>query len=82
MNLQGETMKIDLHIHSDLSDGDLNPIAAIDKAYREGCKIISITDHETILGYNTYKAYAEMLGIQLLMFMRGKWIMVQQVLLL
>lgn len=41
---------IDLHTHSCYSDGEYTPNDLILKAKKEGIKIISITDHDTVLG--------------------------------
>ncbi len=38
--------KIDLHIHTNLSDGSISSDEVIKKAYAEGCKLIAITDHD------------------------------------
>ena len=44
-------MKIDLHIHTNISDGVLSPKEVIDEAWKNGVSVISITDHDTIDGY-------------------------------
>ena len=43
---------IDLHIHSNLSDGELSPKEIIDKAVNNGVNVIAIADHDTTLAYN------------------------------
>ena len=43
--------KIDLHIHSNISDGVLTPFEIIDKAVKKNVETISITDHDTIDAY-------------------------------
>lgn len=43
---------IDLHIHTNLSDGALSPKEIIDEAYKNGVSIIAIADHDTIDAYN------------------------------
>ncbi len=43
---------IDLHIHSNLSDGELSPKEIIDKAVNNGVSVIAIADHDTTLAYN------------------------------
>ena len=45
-------MKMDLHIHTNCSDGDLSPFEIIDIAKINGVNTISITDHDTIEAYN------------------------------
>lgn len=49
-----DTMKrlIDLHIHSNLSDGELSPKEIIDRAINNGVSVIAIADHDTTLAYN------------------------------
>ena len=42
---------IDLHIHTNLSDGAFSPKEIIDEAQRNGVGIISIADHDTIEAY-------------------------------
>ena len=43
---------IDLHIHSNLSDGELTPREIIDRAVNNGVSVIAIADHDTIESYN------------------------------
>jgi len=45
-------MKIDLHIHSNYSDGVLSVFQIIDEAVKNKVQIISITDHDSIKGYS------------------------------
>jgi len=40
--------KIDLHIHSSLSDGSLSAEEIVKRAHSNNCQIISITDHDDI----------------------------------
>ena len=42
---------IDLHIHTNISDGMFSPKEVIDEAYRNNASVISITDHDTIDAY-------------------------------
>jgi len=51
-------MRADLHIHSDNSDGPLSPDAIISQAKQIGLGLISITDHDTTVGQDTYKEKA------------------------
>ena len=44
--------KADLHIHTNASDGDCTPEEILEKAIEKGLETISITDHDTIKGYN------------------------------
>jgi len=42
--------KIDLHIHTNFSDGDFSPEQIVDIAVKRGLKAIAITDHDTADG--------------------------------
>ena len=44
--------RIDLHIHSNLSDGVLSPIEILDEAQKNNVEIIAIADHDTIEAYD------------------------------
>ena len=46
---------IDLHIHTNCSDGVLSPKEAVDLAVKNGVCAISITDHDTINGIKNNK---------------------------
>lgn len=60
-------MKIDLHIHTNISDGVLSPKEVIYEAWKNGVSVISITDHDTIDEYNEELFnYAEKKGIDLI----------------
>ena len=59
--------QIDLHMHTNKSDGALTPKQIIDEAVKANLQAISITDHDTIDAYNdeTIK-YAKEQGIELI----------------
>lgn len=42
---------VDLHIHSNISDGTLTPLDIVEQALQKGLTIISITDHNSILAH-------------------------------
>lgn len=44
--------KIDLHIHSNFSDGKFTPFEIVDEAKKNGVSVISITDHDNIDAYS------------------------------
>jgi hypothetical protein len=44
--------RMDLHIHTTMSDGAYTPKEVIDEAYENGVQIISITDHDTVEAYD------------------------------
>ena len=59
--------KIDLHVHTNYSDGSLTPFEVIDEAYKNKVEVISITDHDTIDAYsNDLVEYANKKGIKLI----------------
>ena len=59
--------RIDLHIHTTVSDGALTPKEVIDEAYKNGVSVISIADHDTVDAYNTELfEYAESKNIKLI----------------
>lgn len=43
--------RIDLHIHTIVSDGTLTPKEVIDEAYKNGVSVIAIADHDTVDAY-------------------------------
>lgn len=59
--------KIDLHIHTTMSDGALTPKEVIDEAYHNGVSVIAIADHDTIEAYtDELFAYAKSKNITLI----------------
>lgn len=50
---------IDLHVHSNISDGTLTPAQVVDLAVESGLKAIALTDHDTILGIEEALARAK-----------------------
>lgn len=60
-------IRIDLHIHTNLSDGELSPKEVIDEAVKNGVSVIAIADHDTIETYNDeLYNYAKRQGIQII----------------
>jgi predicted metal-dependent phosphoesterase TrpH len=49
---------IDLHTHSNFSDGDLSPALLIKEAVKQGLRAIALTDHDTIKGIEDAKTAA------------------------
>ena len=49
--------RIDLHIHTTISDGSLTPMEVIDEAYKNDVSVISISDHDTTQAY-THELYS------------------------
>ncbi len=59
-------MKVDFHIHSTYSDGDLEPETIITTCQQLGIINLAITDHDTIIGYNQYQKLAEELKLNII----------------
>lgn len=45
-----KTLKVDLHMHTYLSDGDVSPRMRVQEAFVEGLDAIAITDHQPFFG--------------------------------
>ena len=59
--------KIDLHMHSTMSDGHATPFELIDIASRIGVEAVAITDHDTIAAYtDELLEYAKQKGVLLI----------------
>lgn len=59
--------RIDLHIHTTMSDGFFSPKEVIDEACRNGVSVIAIADHDTIEAYNEELfAYAESKNVKII----------------
>lgn len=58
-------MIFDLHCHTNCSDGALSPDALILRAAEKGVSVLSITDHDTIAGWQMAEASALNTGIKL-----------------
>ncbi|XP_037453837.1 5'-3' exoribonuclease-like [Triticum dicoccoides] len=41
---------VELHAHSARSDGSLSPAALVERAHRNGVKVLALTDHDTMAG--------------------------------
>ncbi len=59
-------MIFDLHCHTNCSDGALSPEALISRATDKGVSVLSITDHDTIAGWQMAEAHALKAGIKLI----------------
>jgi len=57
-------IEVDLHLHSNYSDGKYSIPKVIELAIDKGLKVISITDHDTIDGVQEASFLAEAKGIQ------------------
>jgi predicted metal-dependent phosphoesterase TrpH len=57
---------IDLHTHTDQSDGTFSPRALVAEAARVGVQTLAITDHDTFAGYEQAFEYAAHASIELI----------------
>lgn len=51
--------QVDLHVHSNKSDGTFSPKALVDYALQKGLSAFALTDHDTIDGLSEALSYAE-----------------------
>lgn len=69
-------MKIDLHVHSNNSDGTMTLDELIKEATRNNIDTFALTDHDTIQGIDEYKKlneeYPIIYGIELSTYLNGK----------
>jgi len=56
-------MLVDLHCHSDRSDGTDPVRSLVNKACEKGIKILSVTDHDTVAAQNDARVLAESKGM-------------------
>ncbi len=56
-------MGIDLHIHSDASDGTCPPRVVVERAAEVGLDTIAITDHDTVEGFETAASVGREIGV-------------------
>lgn len=56
---------IDLHSHTNESDGTVAPADLVDLAIRSGVEALAITDHDTFAGYDEAKPVANAKGLDL-----------------
>jgi 3',5'-nucleoside bisphosphate phosphatase len=57
---------IDLHSHTNESDGTCSPAELVDEAVRAGVTILGITDHDTFKGFDQAVPAARQAGIELI----------------
>jgi len=56
---------IDLHSHTNESDGTCSPEQLIEEAVRAGVDVLGISDHDTFVGYDKARAAARQAGVEL-----------------
>ncbi len=59
------TLNIDLHTHSNCSDGSLSPAALIERAAAAGVQALALTDHDTVAGLDEAQRAAGEHGLRL-----------------
>ena len=57
---------IDLHVHSNASDGTLSPSQVVDLARRQGLRAMALTDHDTLDGLEEALEAGKQYGIEVL----------------
>lgn len=55
---------IDLHTHTNYSDGELTPQELMAAAAKIGCELIAVTDHDTVAGIKEAREAAKRYGIK------------------
>jgi 3',5'-nucleoside bisphosphate phosphatase len=60
-----DELKIDLHTHSNCSDGSLSPAELVACAAAAGVEVLALTDHDTVEGLGDAQRSAAELGLQL-----------------
>ena len=58
-------MIIDLHMHSNVSDGKLSPADLVRLVHANGVELMALTDHDTMDGVRQASAAAEELGFEI-----------------
>ena len=59
------SLNIDLHTHSNCSDGSLSPAALIERAAAAGVQVLALTDHDTVQGLDEAQRAAVERGLRL-----------------
>lgn len=57
---------IDLHAHTNESDGTFTPEQLVAEAVRVGLRALAVTDHDTFAGYDAAAPYAAAAGLELI----------------
>ncbi|XP_028788387.1 uncharacterized protein LOC114744379 [Neltuma alba] len=62
----GEKVVFELHSHSKFSDGFLSPSKLVERAHRNGVKVLALTDHDTMSGIPEALEAAHKYGIKII----------------
>lgn len=57
-------MLVDLHAHSDQSDGSFTPEQLVDHAVARGVGVLALTDHDTTAGHRRFRRRAAEVGLK------------------
>jgi predicted metal-dependent phosphoesterase TrpH len=60
-----QSLNIDLHTHSNFSDGSLTPAELVGRAAAAGIDVLALTDHDTVGGLESAQRSAGELGLRL-----------------
>jgi 3',5'-nucleoside bisphosphate phosphatase len=60
-----DVLNIDLHTHSNCSDGALSPAGLIERAAAAGVQVLALTDHDTVAGLDEAQRSAHACGLRL-----------------
>ncbi|MCC7024807.1 MAG: PHP domain-containing protein, partial [Thermomicrobiales bacterium] len=63
--LDSSTHLVDLHTHSNYSDGLLSPAALVEEAVSRGVRVLGLTDHDTVAGIPEARDAGERLGVEI-----------------
>jgi len=58
-------LRVDLHSHTNCSDGGLSPMQLVDRAVNFQIDVLAITDHDTVEGFKQAKSYVDEGNIKL-----------------
>jgi 3',5'-nucleoside bisphosphate phosphatase len=64
-DLDDRDLHIDLHTHSNCSDGSLTPAELVTRAAAAGIEVLALTDHDTVAGLEQAQHSAGVLGLRL-----------------
>src|SRR5687767_7498816 len=58
--------RVDLHLHTTISDGHLSPTELVRRAHANGVQTLAVTDHDNTDGLEEARAVADALGLELI----------------
>lgn len=58
--------KVDLHVHTTFSDGNLSPWEVVEKGYNKKLQALGITDHDTMQGISGAQTAGRKFGIEII----------------